>query len=541
MSVRAENLTIETVLKKGKYVIPSHQRQYAWEISHLESFVDDISKYEESSYFIGHMVCTGKFNESEFRVVDGQQRITTITIMLCVLRDIFFNKESLSLANGIHGNYIFSKGRDDQEYVVLVNQQPYPILQKYVQNIDDNKDKNICPTNEGERRIIEAYKFFFLKWKDSNIKVLEGIRNKILDLEIIFVVTPDERKAFSIFETLNARGKPLDQLDLIKNQIYKHYESPASLDEPNDSWKEILKNSSQGRKFLDYFWASKYGKVANKKIYEKFEIESKKDGFSYEEFTKNLREDSRHFEKIVNPNVDAWDQNKQKIYFSLSSIKNLKIEVANSFLISLLREFDDKKISEQYFRKALKKIERFHFVFNTIAGERSSGLDSKYSKISRDLHSAPNKNKKHAVIDCLIQELKQKLPNKDTFLEQIDQRLYYHAEDKKYKKAVQYALYRLEYEKQNYNVSLRNLSIEHILSENSDNSSDNIKNIGNLVLLDAGINSKIGNKDYSTKREIVLRESTIITTSEVFRGHKKWDAKEIKDRKNRLIKELFKF
>lgn len=541
MEVRAENLTIEAVLKKGKYAIPSHQRQYAWEKSHLESFVNDISKYEESNYFIGHMVCTGEFNGSNFDVIDGQQRITTVTIMLCVLRDIFFDKALPDLANGINNNYIFPKDRDNIQYTVLENKQPYPILQKYVQNIGDDKDKEVRPTNTGERGIINAYNFFYSKWKDNDRGDLEEIRNKILELEIIFVATPNAKNAFSIFETLNARGKPLDQLDLIKNQIFKHYAPPISLNEPSDSWQKILKNSSENKKLLDYFWASKYKKVRNKYIYREFKTESKKDDFSYKEFTKSLLKDSENFKKIVNPRADDWNQNKQKIYFSLSSIRNLKIEVANSFLISLLREFDDRNISNRYFIKTLEKIERFHFIFNTIAGERSSGLDLKYSKTSRKLRNASNRNKKHDVIDTLINELKQKLPSKDFFSDQIDQRLYYREKDTNYKKAVYYVLYRLEYEKQNYNVGLYDLSIEHILSESSDSSIDDIKNIGNLVLLDTKINSSIANKPYSEKKETVLSESTIITTKKVFQDNNNWSVEEIQARKSQLIEELYKF
>ena len=541
MEVRAENLKIEAVFKKGEYVIPSHQRQYAWEKPHLESFISDILKYNDGNYFIGHVVCTGEFNGANFDVIDGQQRITTITIMLCVLRDIFLGSNQKDLADGINNNYIFPKNRGNEKYIVLTNQQPYPIFQKYVQNAGYSEDQNIEPTNDGEKRIIVAYDFFYSKWKDENIANLEAFRDKILDMEIIFVATPNKNSAFSIFETLNARGEPLNQLDLIKNQIFQHYKPPISLDEPNDSWKEILKNSSKDKKFLDYFWASKYGKVANKGIYGRFEIESQKDNFTYENFTKDFLQDSKHFKKIISPNINDWTTNKQKIYFSLFSIKSLKIKVANSFLISLLRELNSGNISNKYFTKALEKIERFHFMFNTIAGERSSGLDLKYSKKSRALYNAPDRNKKHAVIDRLIQELSKKLPHKDIFSKQVEQRLYYHSKDTKYKNSVLYSLYRLELEKQNYNVSLHNLSIEHILSESSQNSIDDIKDIGNLVLLDAGINSIVGNKSYPEKKKVILSKSTIITTKETFQESDEWGAQQIKDRREKLINQLFEF
>ncbi|MFK7780360.1 MAG: DUF262 domain-containing HNH endonuclease family protein [Candidatus Gracilibacteria bacterium] len=548
MNVEARSQTIESILKKGQYIIPEYQREYDWTEDNLNEFISDINDSQEDNYFIGHMVCEGNYNGVKFRVIDGQQRITTITIMLSVIRDVFFDSKLYDLANGLHENYIFAKDKNYKEYVILDNKMPYPVLQAYVQSKPDKKDKKVYAVKAGEKKIIKAYDKFYKDWKDLESDKLIELRDKILNLEIIFVAVDDEVDAFTIFETLNAKGKDLTPLDLIKNQVFKNYNRQPHIDEPNDSWRKVIENSKEKNlKFLNYFWASKYKKVSDRKIYKEFMKESKEDDFDYNIFLKNLCDDSILFKKIISPRVEDWKNSGEfKVYLSLNAIQIFNIQVANSLLISLLREYQDKQISLVYLVKALRAIERFHFINNAIIGGRSSGLDTMYSRISRDLYNADTKHLKHNVIDDIIKKLKDKLPNKEQFQAKINTRLYYSSTNTKQKKLVQYVLKRLEYEKQNYNVELFDVSLEHIYPEKFNQywqklDVNYIQNIGNIVLLDKDINSDIGNKNYDQKRNIILEESTLLTTKEVFKNNDDWKKENIQKRNSLLIEQLYEF
>jgi uncharacterized protein with ParB-like and HNH nuclease domain len=548
MNVEARSQTIESVLKKGKYIIPEYQREYDWTDINLSEFLDDINASEEENYFIGHMVCEGDYNGDEFKVIDGQQRITTITIMLSVLRDVFIEKELENLAVGLHDNYIFAKDRDNNEFVILDNKMPYPVLQLYVQSKPENKDRNVQADKAGEKKIIKAYDKFYKLWKTLSEEELKVLRDKILNLEIIFVAVEDEVDAFTIFETLNAKGKDLTPLDLIKNQVFKNYNGQSHLDEPNDSWKVIIENSKEKSiKFLNYFWSSRYKKVSDRKIYKEFMKESIKITFDYNIFIANLLEDSKIFKKITSPSQNDWNNNGEfKIYFALVAIQTFNIQVANSFLLSLLREYTKRLISLAYLVKALRAIEKFHFINNAIVGARSSGLDIMYSRISRDLYNADGKHSKHIVIDEMIEKLKEKLPNKELFTANIDERLFYSTAETKQKKVVQYVLKRLEYERQNWNIDLLEMSIEHIYPENpiaewEDLDNSHIKNIGNLVLIDRDINSEVGNKNFRDKKRIILDKSTILSTKDIFENNEEWNESTINLRKDKLIDSLYQF
>jgi len=546
MNVEARSQTIESILKKGQFVIPEYQREYDWTGENLQEFIEDIQSSEEENYFIGHMVCEGSYNGSIFKVIDGQQRITTITIILSVIRDIFYEKSLNNLANGLHENYIFSKDKDYNEYVVLENKMPYPILQSYVQSKPENKNKNTQPIKQGEIKIIKAYNMFYKEWKNLSEDELKNLRDKILNLEIIFVAVDDEVDAFTIFETLNAKGKDLTPLDLIKNQIFKNYNRQPHIDEPNDSWKKIIENSKgKNLKFLNYFWASRYKKVSDRKIYKEFVKESKQEIFDYNLFVRDLLNDSYIFKSINEPKIEDWNQEGElKIFLSLEALKIFNIQVATNLMISLIREYKNNNISRKYLIKALSNIEKFHFINNAIVGTRSSGLDTMYSKISRDLFNAQNRHDKHNVIDNMIEKLKEKLPNKEQFKAKFDDKLYFLSDETKQKKLVQYVLKKLEYEKQNYNIILNNISLEHIYPENPSNDweeldTEYIKNIGNIVILDKDINSKIGNANYQDKKNIILQSSTLITTKEVFENYNEWNKQSIEKRRNLLIKELY--
>ena len=112
MEVEAFNQKISNVLSKGTFIIPDYQREYDWDESEISELLDDLEKVEnDESYFIGHMVFEGKFTGNTFKVIDGQQRITTLTIMLSVIRDIFYEKGLNNLGDAINDKFIFRFGK----------------------------------------------------------------------------------------------------------------------------------------------------------------------------------------------------------------------------------------------------------------------------------------------------------------------------------------------------------------------------------------------------------------------------------------------
>lgn len=565
MNVDAKNLTIENVLTKGKYLIPDYQREFAWTIENIRELVNDINESIQSdNYFIGHMVLQGDFNGNIFEVVDGQQRITTITIMLCAIRDIFFEQskndlidqvikdEMKEFAIAIDEKYIFNKDRNNKRFVVLNNEMPYPLFQKLVQSSPSDKDLKIVAVKSGDKKIKDAYSQCMSDFKQFTHSELVSFRDKVLNLELIFVAVKDEADIHNVFETLNAKGKELDAFDLIKNKIFKHYPKAVHLNEPKDSWKKIVENT-QGSTlgFLNNFWASRYKKVSDKNIFKEFVRTSKLDGFEYRQFLTNMVSDSELYKKIISPNELDWSgSTRMSIFISLEAINIFKIKVSNSIIIALLRALNEKKISEAYCIKSLQAVERFHFAHNAICSFRSSGLDTMYAKVSKDIHIAQDKNMVHQKIDEFIESLNKKMPTVDQFRANFDSKMFYsdtkgkNKELEKNKRLVQYALKKIEYKMQNKNVRFVNLSLEHICPETKTDEWSHVDdkliiNIANIVLLDASINSNIGQKNYLNKKKSITK-NTLISTNDVFSKNNYWDNEAILTRKEELIQLLYK-
>ena len=561
MDVRAENITMENVLNKGQFFIPDYQREFDWAEEELNEFIDDILELKpEERYFIGHMVFEGDFNGAKFNVIDGQQRITTITILLCVIRDLFYEKGSNTLGDATHDKFIFNKDKKGKSFGILINLMPYPILQAQVQ--EKEKDYTKKPEKSGEFRILEAYSKFKKMFQDYTVEELDILRDKIFNLEIIFVAvkeSDDENKvdAHEIFMTLNATGKDLTPIDLIKGRVFKLYPPSPILNEPRDKWDEIIENtkgrkadgksqSKRSLKFLNNFFSYRYGKVSDKKIYKKFVKEVVKTNLDIKLFLNYLHNDSIIFRKITNPNINDWEKDEYAIYMSLEAIAQVfSIEVANPMLISLINEYQERNISKVYLLKALHTIERYHFINNAIVSGRSSGLDHKYSKYAKDLINQSGKLNKHLVIDQFIISLLKNLPDKKLFEANFDNKLYYLSSKTSQKRLVQYVLQKIEL-KSNPNAILIGVSLEHISPERPKNgaiklSPELIGNIGNLVLLDQSINSdeRVGNNSFDVKKSTISKKTNIITTKELFVSNLTWGSKEIEERRTKLIDELY--
>ena len=208
-----------------------------------------------------------------------------------------------------------------------------------------------------------------------------------------------------------------------------------------------------------------------------------------------MLEDSELFKLINTPVSTNFNKNDYDIYESIYAItKQFKIQVSNSFLIALIRDYKKNTISKLMCIKILSVMERFHFINNAVCSKRSSGIDLLYAKYAHDLYQAKSKQDKHEIINSICQELIKRIADRSDFEASVDSRLYYTRKDEKQKELVKYVLMKLERKKNTHFIPIAT-SIEHIYPETPQTmtlaNSNLIKNIGNLVLLEDDVNSKI--------------------------------------------------
>lgn len=191
MELNADKQLIRKVLSnKNKYNIPRYQREYSWEKDEISEYFGDIIKQlkfnngivNSDDYFMGSILLTGDYNSSgkKLDVVDGQQRLTTITIFLSALAEAFAKINESGLYD-IVWEYIIGKDDNGNEYPILYNEVQYPYFQYYIQRKQREK---VEPTCEEEDRIKEAFEYFEKCLIEDNLRKMISLNEPEIDMEL---------------------------------------------------------------------------------------------------------------------------------------------------------------------------------------------------------------------------------------------------------------------------------------------------------------------------------------------------------------------
>jgi len=278
LSINTKRLSIGKLLGSVNEVfrIPLYQRPYNWGKDQWNDLWEDIIRIErDDTHFFGSIITISQERQSGFEffeVVDGQQRLTTVEILLTAIRDIAeeIDKERASYINNY---FLKSSTIDDVEYKLILGRKDNKVFKKLI-------EKRISTDDLKNERIIQAYNFFREKLLESNLK-WQDIYVRLLDsLDIVLMVTDTYYHAFRLFETLNNRGLSLSSVDLIKNYLLsKLSESESSLEECIEIWDSIIENieniesvrHDKVRFFRHYLFSIEYGVVPIPKLYTKYQ------------------------------------------------------------------------------------------------------------------------------------------------------------------------------------------------------------------------------------------------------------------------------
>ncbi len=156
MKISCLDKQVGQFLKESFYRIPRFQRPSSWDRTNVEEFWNDAVVENEAQYFIGSFVVYD--DKSALGVVDGQQRLTTITLLLCALRNAFEREGFSNLAKGIHG-LIERTDISDQRFYVLQTETSYPYLQEHIQKFSQKPEAG-CDAGPEEQLLKQAFEYF---------------------------------------------------------------------------------------------------------------------------------------------------------------------------------------------------------------------------------------------------------------------------------------------------------------------------------------------------------------------------------------------
>jgi hypothetical protein len=519
-----EKKSVEDLLVGADYyVIPRFQRPYSWEAANLEDFWNDVVFDNAIGYFIGPMVAWRDTKSPIRRIVDGQQRLTTIAIMFAVLRDQLEALSEAKLASGVH-RYLEKADRNNELQFTLQTEARSAFLSNAI--LKSPPDSTIEPSSEEEaalssalqqvQRLIEAE----VAKRQNPQKWLLELRDRLLGLKVIWVEHGNEDDAYIIFETLNSRGKDLEVVDLLKNLLLNRLRGTrnARADTSRLKWDKMRDQleASDGRvridanRFILHWWQSRAEYVAERKLYSQIKKTVKSKGAAQDCLTQ-LTEDGPLYRAVVEPASRAWPIEVAPAGDSLKALALFGVIQPAPLLLSLMRaRTATPKLNARQFTKTLQSIERYHFQHTVVSQLSSSGgVSQMYAKAARDLYAAGAAQQARVdVLKDIRDKLTKRRPDREQFILAFKERFVLTDDYTRDKKLVQYVLKRL-LKQANPTTGLDDLTIEHLMSQDQIASGvdmETVGSIGNLLLVSEKVNGRLDNQDFAGKKKILGKE-----------------------------------
>jgi hypothetical protein len=558
MNITPKDTRIRTLFQSNFYKIPRFQRPYSWDRENIEDFWTDAVESGKDGYFIGSMVMFGQKGDQDLFVVDGQQRLTTITIFLAALRDTLLDVGEKDLAEGIQ-NVIQRNDISNKTRFVLLTETSYPYLQEHVQKLGAPDFQ--VKAGEEEKGIQSAYDFAKARFstmrdtaggtlngarrKTAIRKQLELARDRLLGLDVIVIQLDNEDDAYVVFETLNTRGKDLEPKDLIKNLLTKLIKPKnADVDPAKIKWTEMIDGLAQSAAsieasaYLHHFWLSRYDYTPERSLFDKVKKRITKSNAAA--ILGDMVRDVEQYRRIFEPDSFPWQKEEEQIRRSLRALSIFKVRQPTPMVLSLLRAYRDKRISLKQARDTMEAIERFHFMHTAVAGLSSSGgMSMMYAAAARDLTNEADTQKRAKALQDFQTKIKGRRPEKESFITGFSELRYSNAETRN-KALVRYILERFDIQiRQDAAINYSSMTIEHVGSQNPKGAPalSQYAEIGNLVLVSEELNGKLKNKSFVEKKKIMKEaglplDPTLATAND-------WDDATIERRTDAIAKALF--
>lgn len=546
--MKASETKVDDFLSSNKtqFIIPVYQRNYDWSTNQCKLLLDDILEIgcnkKKSAHFIGSIVYIHDdvYTSSrikELTIIDGQQRLTTLTLLYLVLHKIANELNDESLVNEISETYLINKFASDDEKLKL---RP-----------TENNDKALKYLLRGEEaddfpefsKIIDNYNYLKGRINEENyLYVLDGL-SKLMFVEISLDRDKDDPQR--IFESLNSTGLELSQADLIRNYILMGLNRREQNKIFQNYWEVIEKlakdentNLSKVSDFIRDYLTLLNKKIPNKgSVYQEF-----KDKFptsNVEELEKNLcdiKKLVKNYNKLINPKREL----DKDIQTHLEYINRLEINVTYPFLMKVYDDYLSSIIDKNQFISILCLIQSYawrRFIVGLPTNALNKIFMTLYDKVDAE-------NYLFSIQKALIQKTGvQRFPKDSEVIEVLKHKDVYNIKSKNRG----YLLERLEnYENTEIVIIEGNskITVEHIFPQNPDpkwkidlgNDDYNyikenyLNTISNLTL--SGNNGKLGNKPFTSKRDLEgagYRDSRL-WLNKYLSSLENWDRKQLEQR-----------
>lgn len=566
--------TTKTLFNSELFQIPRYQRSYSWKTAQLEDFESDfLNSYNQGSVFLGTVVLD-KSSGGNVMVIDGQQRLLTLTITFAAIRDILKEDigtdEAKDLARKVQIAFIESGihfGEAKAPYRILPSKDVENVFERYIQLGGQSQREKISPDKryESHKLIINAYlhirKYITRNRLPSRLKpeeklvILDKLIESLSSIEFIKIDVYDGDLAFSIFESHNSKGADLLVSDLVKNHLYDQLKMPE--DQKEDLMKDwddtIIKLKTYTNvkidKFLHYHMQTHMGKFPRSQLFKM--IKSRIKDIQPAKFLKEIKVDASIFIDLVTADVQPDNPmyanvnygSSREINDSLEGLATFNVDQCYILLLSIFR--NSKKISPKFLIKITNLIENFTFKYSKVSQGQANVLERIYgdfaTKLNDDVKDTPEIFGGR-IFSSLKKDFEGQDLGSDVFTAKFIDLDYTKPGQKK---LIQYIFKKMESYKSNgaTTLSLR-ANIDHIFPQNPPAGSkkpSNVHKIGNLVPIDSLSNSRIGNRLPEDKFDLYDSISNILVVKDLLctLGTGKFNEESISKRSEQLAKDAY--
>jgi hypothetical protein len=540
------------LLGNGKvYRVPPYQRDYSWEEEQWEDLWNDVLDRcgrKEERHYMGALVVEG-VSDREFSIIDGQQRLATLSIIaLAVLQrlkaladagtDADANKERMT---ELRKRFIGEKDPASliESSKLNLNENDNAFYQDYLVQL--RPPINPRGLSQSNKLLWECFKYYSREIDKkpelvSNGESLATLLSETIARQLLFILitVDDELNAYTVFETLNARGLELSATDLLKNYLFSKVKVPSDLLALQRRWRLLVNTVRQERfpEFLRYHLLCEHPKIRTQRLFKlvREKVRTPEEVFH---LIDALETRAELFAAISDPNHEYWiDRPECRPY--IRDLKLFRVRQLTPLLFAAWERFNSDN-----FARVLKIVSIITFRYTVVTGRNTNELEP----VSHAAAKAVLSGVATGPAD-VFRSLESIYVDDDSF-KQAFSVLEISTQGQK-KKLAKYVLCRLETD-----VSGRTCdpdtdpaTIEHILPENPGSEWEDaipqeqwekyVYRVGNLTLLEAGANRDVGNGGYPAKLEKYRVSTYGLAAKIVQNAPSQWTAELLTDRQKRL-------
>jgi hypothetical protein len=550
--LNTSTINLIELIGNGKvFHVPPYQRDYSWEEEQWEDLWNDLVELRgkpDERHYMGALVVESR-NDRAFSIIDGQQRIATLSIfalaVLSKIKDLADSgqeqADNTARIAELRSRFIGEKDPASliENSKLKLNQSDDPFYQDYlVQLRSPLNPKNLPRSN---RQLWDCFKYFRDRLERANEVVGSGVElarllSETVARQLLFILikVDDELNAYTVFETLNARGLELSSTDLLKNYLFSRIRVSADLEALQRRWRSLIQVVQQERfpEFLRFHMLCDLPGIRIQRLFKlmRDRVKTAEDTFGLME---ELEGRGEFFAALSDPAHAYWQENPDCRKF-IRELNLFRVKQVTPLLFAAWERF-----SREDFAKILKMVRDISFRYTVVGGLNPNALESVYHQAAKAVLN------RTATSPAQVFPVLKPVYVNDTKFQQDFFVLNYPTYGQP-KKLVKYILARLETDLSGRACDPETDpgTIEHILPENPSevwdesfpklNQDDYLYCLGNLTLLESSLNRRIGNGSYREKIDLYRQSAYALTKTLPDSAPEEWTPEHVDARQKRF-------